>query len=89
MKKKTAGDAWKYALDNSSTSMNEEDIEILKGFEKMLGKTDAEGQLSEIKLMERFIDNQILDAEEDQKVNEKLYKNLGITVGLAIVIILC
>lgn len=88
MNKTSAGDAWRYALENSSTSMNEEDIEVLKGFEKSLGKTDAEGQLSEIQLMEKYIDNQIEDAEEEQKINEKLYKNLGITVGLAIVIIL-
>jgi len=46
------------------------------------------GQLSEIELMEKFIDKQIEIAEEAQKKNEKLYKSLGIITGIAIVIIL-
>ena len=46
------------------------------------------GQLSEIELMENFIDKQIGLAEEARMKNEKLYRSLGIITGLAIVIIL-
>jgi len=46
------------------------------------------GQLSEITLVEKFIEDQITIAEEEQKKNEKLYKSLGIIAGIAIVIIL-
>lgn len=80
MKQLSAGDAWCYAIDNSTTSMNEEDLSVLKNFEAMLGKTDAEGQLSEIDLIKSFIEIQIHKAEEEQRKNEKLYKNLGIYV---------
>lgn len=88
MKQLSADEAWAFALDRSNTNMNIEDLEILKNLDKMLGKTDAEGQLSEIELMKNFIDVQIKKAEEEQVKNEKLYKSLGITVGLALVIIL-
>ncbi len=88
MKNLSAGEAWKIAIDNSNTNMNAEDLSILKNFDKLLGKTNVEGQLSEIELLKRYIDTQIKKAEEAQKKNEKLYKDLGIIVGLTIVIIL-
>lgn len=88
MKEVSAGEAWSYAIENSNTSMNKDDLNIIKNLEKMLGKTNIEGQISEIKLNCEFIDTQIKKAEEEQRKNEKLYKNLGIIVGLAIVIIL-
>lgn len=46
------------------------------------------GQLSEIELISKFIDEQIIKAEEEQKKNEKLYKSLGIITGIGIAIIL-
>lgn len=88
MQEISAGEAWKFAIENSNTSMNGEDLNVLKNLEKLLGKTNVEGQLSEIELMKKFIDTQIQKAEEDQRKNEKLYRNLGFIVGLAIVIIL-
>ena len=38
--------------------------------------------------MKNYIEVQIEKAEKEQNKNEKLYKNLGVIVGLAIVIIL-
>ena len=52
------------------------------------GQTDVEGQVSQIEVTKSFIDMQIDKAEEERKKNEKLYKTLGIIVGLAIVIVL-
>ena len=46
------------------------------------------GQLSEIELIESFIDEQIQNAEEEQKKNEKLYKSLGVITGIGLSIIL-
>ena len=87
MKQVSAGDAWEYAIENSKTNMNEEDLSTLKNLNKMLGKTDADGQLSELTLMKNFIEVQIKKAEDEQMKNEKLFKNIGMTVGLALVII--
>lgn len=50
--------------------------------------TDAEGQLSQIEITEGFLEEQIRQAQEEKNKNEKLYKKLGITIGLAIVIVL-
>ena len=43
---------------------------------------------SEINLTEKFLDKQIEIAQQEKDKNEKLYKTLGMTIGLAIVILL-
>ena len=88
MKELSAGEAWKYAVNETETNLKEEDLKVLQNLEKLLGQTNIEGQLSEITLLEKFIEEQICVAEEEQKKNEKLYRSLGIIVGLGVVIIL-
>lgn len=88
MKIMSAGEAWEVALDNSNTKLTKDDIDVLKGLAKMLGKTDLDGQVSEIRLTEKFIETKIEEAQIEKGKNEKLYKTLGVTVGLTIVIIL-
>ena len=88
MENESAGVAWEEAVDNSDTNFSKEDIEIIKGLAKMLGRTDIDGQVSEIRLTSKFLDVQIKEAENEKNKNEKLYKTLGVTVGLAIVIVL-
>ena len=88
MQSKSAGEAWEFAVDNSNNNFTKEDKDIIKGLAKMLGKTDIDGQVSEIRLTNKFIDVQIKDAKKEKTKNEKLYKTLGATVGLALVIIL-
>lgn len=46
------------------------------------------GQVNEIKLIDSFLNVQIEKAEQEKRKNEKMYKTLGVTVGLAIVIVL-
>ena len=88
MKEKSAGDAWEEAIDKIDTSLTKEDREIIKNLSKLLGKTDLDGQISEIKLVQNFLNTQIEIAEREKQKNEKLYKTLGGVVGLAVVIIL-
>ena len=88
MESESAGVAWEEAVNNSNTNFSKEDIEIVKGLAKMLGRTDIDGQVSEIRLTNKFLDVQIQDAESEKMRNEKLYKTLGATVGLALVIVL-
>lgn len=76
MEENIAKDAWNQAIDNSNTSMNKEDLEVIKGLGKLLGKTDLDGQVSQIELTDRFIDTQIEKAEKEYTKNEKLYKTL-------------
>lgn len=84
----SAGDAWEYSLENVYTSLTKEDINIIKGLGRMLGKTDLNGQISEIKLVKDFIDTQINEAKKEKEKNSKMYKTLGVVVGITIVIIL-
>ena len=64
------------------------DINLIKKLGNTLGKTDLEGQMSEIDQFKILLQMQIKKAEEGRKKNEKMYKSLGTIVGLAIVIIL-
>ena len=88
MDKYQAGDAWKKSVEESNGNINKEDKEIIKKLGNLLGQVDVEGQLKEIKLEEEFIKGQIGRAEEERKKNEKLYRTLGVTIGMTIVIIL-
>lgn len=88
MKDKTAGEAWSEGIDIVSSNMTLEDKTILKNLGKLLGKTDAEGQISEIKLVVDFLNTQIELAETDRRKNEKMYKTLGGIIGLTLVIVL-
>mgnify|MGYP001851772507 FL=1 len=88
MENESAGVAWEKAVEEANSNFTKEDKDIIKGLAKMLGKTDIDGQVSEIRLTCKFLDVQIKDAENEKLKNEKLYKTLGATVGLALVIIL-
>ncbi|MBR3152770.1 MAG: stage III sporulation protein AB [Clostridia bacterium] len=81
-------EGWKKGILKTDMSINKEDKEILIGFGKMLGKTDKDGQLSEICLIESLLDRQIKYAELEKSKNEKLYKKLGLITGIGLVIIL-
>ena len=69
-------------------SITNEDKIVLNNLGKMLGKTDLNGQLNQIEMTEDFLNEQIIKAEKEMNKNEKLYKTLGMLLGLTIVIIL-
>ena len=83
-----ARDVWEKCIQEADISINQHDKDILKKMGKLLGQTDVEGQISEIEVTEKFLNMQIEDAEEEKKKNQKMYKTLGITIGLVFVIIL-
>ena len=88
MEHMTAGEAWQYSLDNVQCNLKQEDKDVIKKLGRMLGKTDVDGQISEIKLVNEFLNTQIQLAEEEKNKNEKMYKTLGGIIGLTIVIVL-
>lgn len=81
-------EVWENCIQNADISINQEDKDILKKLGKLLGQTDVEGQISEIEVTENFLNIQIEKAEEAKKKEQKMYKTLGITIGLIFVIIL-
>jgi len=88
MKLVTAGEAWSLALNAEVLNIDDEDKNILKNLSKLLGKTDIEGQISQIELTSTFLDEQISKAEREKNKSEKMYRTLGVILGVAIVIIL-
>lgn len=76
------------ALLESKLNFKQEDIEILLSLGRVLGSSDRQDQEKNFKL----ILNQIAIIQNEAKLerdkNEKMYKNLGVLTGLAIVIIL-
>lgn len=88
----SAENSWNEALtqmeNEGRTNLKHEDLETLKTLGKMLGKTNMEGQVNQIKLVDTFLDTQIMEADTEKRKNDKMYKSLGIVAGLAIVILL-
>ena len=80
--------AWEIAIDETETNLIKEDLNILREMGKMLGKTDVDGQVSNLEIASTFIDTQIEKAEIEKQKNSKLYKTLGVVSGLSIIIIL-
>lgn len=88
MEKISSTQAWEEGIAGVNHNLKEEDIKVIKEFGRMLGKTDMEGQISQIEVTKSFLEEQIEKAKTERNKNEKLYKTLGMVSGLAIVIIL-
>ena len=74
--------------DEVNHNLSNEDITILKNLSKLLGQTDVEGQISQIEVVNQFLNSQLENANEERRKNEKMYRTLGIVTGLTIAIIL-
>ena len=68
--------AWNDAIDETTNNLTKKDKEILKDLGKLLGKTDVEGQISQIKLVLDFLEIQIGEANSEKLKNQKLYRTL-------------
>lgn len=79
--------AWQNGIENN-LYFNNEDKNIIKTIGKLLGKTDIDGQLSEISLGLNLVEKQIKNAEYEKNKNSKLYKTMGVILGIGISIIL-
>lgn len=76
MKEKTADISWSEAISEVNSNMKKEDIDVLNSMSKMLGKTDLDGQISEIELVNGFLNTQIDIAQKEKIKNEKLHRTL-------------
>ena len=88
IKAKGAEKAWKEEIGNAEMSLKKEDKDVLKEFGVLLGKTNKEGQINQIKYVNSLLDRQIEKAKQEREKNEVIYKKLGLILGVGIVIIL-
>lgn len=85
---KKTNEVWTRCIQEADLSLKQEDKDVIKKLGKLLGQTDVEGQISEIEVTQSFLYTQIIKAEEAKKKNQKMYKTLGVVMGLVFVIIL-
>ena len=83
-----AGEAWSIALKMEDLNLNNEDKLALNNLSKLLGKTDLQGQLGQIEMTEDLLEEQIRKAESERLKNEKMFRTLGMILGMTIVIVL-
>lgn len=79
---------WESIISSKESNLNDEDKKILADMGKILGSTDIDGQVSNIKITSSFIDKQIENAEREKESNVKMCRTLGIVIGLIVAIIL-
>ena len=89
-KNMSAGDIFRQACDEEGNflDMTKEDIEVLKGLGTSLGQVDLEGQLKNITLVRELTVKQLDEAVDGKNRNYKLSRNMGVFVGLTIMVIL-
>ena len=74
--------------NTADLSLKKEDKEALKEFGILLGKTNKEGQINQIKFVSELLERQIEKAEIEKAKNETMYKKLGMIFGIGLVIVL-
>lgn len=85
-----ANEAWVMAVKQniSKTNLKSEDENIIISFGKLLGSSDLEGQIKNIHLTVNQLKLQGQKAEQLKDRYERMFKNLGVLCGLAIIVLL-
>lgn len=83
-------DAWNNSIEKhlSNSFLNKLDIELIKNFGKIVGKSDTEDQKKHFNLIYAQLEHHEKMAEEERKKNERMYRSLGFLLGAALYIIL-
>ncbi len=79
--------AWRKALAETPTSMDDEDLRILYHLGSVLGAVDLDGALSEIDYAQFVLKERHKEAKARQKQLGGLYQTLGVLAGVAFVIV--
>jgi Stage III sporulation protein AB (spore_III_AB). len=89
-KEKTADEIWNKAVIDvqHNAYFNAEDMEYLFSFGRTLGFADKEMQVQNATLLLDYIENAQQELREKRKVEERLYKTLGLLGGIMVCIIL-
>lgn len=79
---------WKTMLKNYQNTLNKKDIKLLVEFSDEIGKTDTEGEISNILLYQGLLKENIESAKDDIEKKSRLYTLLGFSIGMTLAIIL-
>lgn len=86
--KKSSEDAFLSAINKDELALSKGDEELMRSFSKTLGKTDARVQLKNIKNTVKSLEIMEKDAKLEYEKYGKMYRNMGMLLGLAAVILL-
>ncbi len=79
---------WEESILNSKLSISTKDRNILIGLKDIIGARDIDGQLSGIDLTLGIIQENLNDAKQVKSVKGRMYRNLGILLGLGLSILI-
>lgn len=79
---------WTDMLKDYSNILTRDDISLLSNFSHTLGTCDTLGELSNIDMYIELIRKNISDAQNDIEQKSKLYKTLGLSLGLVVSILI-
>lgn len=68
--------------------LKDQDIDLYLSLGKVIGKTDRNNQELQFKYVLDELELLIIDAKEEKIKNEKMYRSLGVLMGLGMIIIL-
>lgn len=85
---KPFSEQWNDMLKMYSKILNASDMEILINFGKTLGTSDLSGEISNIEMYIALLYSQISQAQQSIETKSGVYKTLGLSLGLAVAIIL-
>lgn len=80
--------AWEESIDSMQSSLEKNDIVLLKSFGATLGKSDINGELSNIEIFKSDFLKLETKAIEEYSKKSKLYRSLGVLSGVFISIML-
>lgn len=71
-----------------SLALKDEDKKLLTDFGAELGKSDLEGQIKHLRLYQSMFRRQLLSARDEITKKSKLYKTMGLFVGVSAALIM-
>ena len=79
---------WKTMLKSYLKLLDIKDIEVLTEFGECIGTSDVTGEMNNIELYLSLLNECVQNAEQDIKNKSRLYKTLGLSLGIVISILL-
>lgn len=80
--------AWKRRVDALCDTGDKTDKSLLLDFGSQLGKTDLEGQLSHIERYQKLFELRLENAAEEIAKKSKLYRAMGLFIGISAALIM-
>lgn len=86
--------AWRTAMEQARSSdvgfahLEQEELQILEDFAASLGTTDRKTQRSNVKLLQKRLDDVLEQTQEIYQRKGRMYRSMGVLCGLAAAILL-